>query len=92
MLIELWDPILKKNLLKSILADLVNSTRDSLQKILITFLFMQMIFKLTAKLLIGYDAEKSGDNIDDFFSNFTEGFMKLPINIPGTAYHKCLQV
>ena len=53
---------------------------------------MQTIFKLTAKLLIGYDAEKSGDNIDDFFSNFTEGFMKLPINITGTAYHKCLQV
>ncbi|KAL4616214.1 hypothetical protein ACB092_07G182300 [Castanea dentata] len=50
-----------------------------------------MIFKLTAKLLISYDAEKSGDNIDDFFSNFMEGFMKLPINIPGTAYHKCLQ-
>ncbi|XP_030937236.1 cytochrome P450 87A3-like isoform X1 [Quercus lobata] len=50
-----------------------------------------MIFKLTAKLLMSYDAEKSGDNIDDFFSNFMEGFMKLPINIPGTAYHKCLQ-
>ena len=92
MLIELWDPILKKNLLKSILADLVNSTRDPLQKILITFLFMQMIFKLTAKLLISYDAEKSGDNIDDFFCNFIEGFMKFPINIPGTAYQKCLQV
>ena len=53
---------------------------------------MQMIFKLTAKLLMSYDAEKSGDNIDDVFSNFMEGFMKLPINIPGTAYHKCLQV
>ncbi|KAK7820386.1 cytochrome p450 85a1 [Quercus suber] len=50
-----------------------------------------MIFKLTAKLLISYDAEKSGDNIDDFFSNFMEGLMKLPLNIPGTAYHKCLQ-
>ncbi|KAK4566959.1 hypothetical protein RGQ29_002989 [Quercus rubra] len=50
-----------------------------------------MIFKLTAKLLISYDAEKSGDNIDDFFCNFIEGFMKFPINIPGTAYQKCLQ-
>ena len=53
---------------------------------------MQMIFKLTAKLFISYDAEKSGDNIDDFFCNFIEGFMKFPINIPGTAYQKCLQV
>ena len=51
-----------------------------------------MIFDFTAKELFGYEAEKSCDNFGESFTNFLQGLMSFPINIPGTAYHKCVQV
>jgi hypothetical protein len=53
---------------------------------------MQMIFNFTAKLLFNYEVEKAGEDIGESFTNFLEGLMTLPINIPGTTYHRCLQV
>ncbi|GMY34187.1 cytochrome P450 87A3-like, partial [Fagus crenata] len=50
-----------------------------------------MIFDFTAKELFGYEAEKSCDNFGESFTNFLQGLMSFPINIPGTAYHKCVQ-
>ncbi|XP_051115116.1 cytochrome P450 87A3-like isoform X1 [Andrographis paniculata] len=51
----------------------------------------QMIFDLTAKKLISYDAKTSTGNLRENFVAFINGLISFPLNIPGTAYHKCLQ-
>ncbi|XP_058004573.1 cucurbitadienol 11-hydroxylase isoform X1 [Hevea brasiliensis] len=45
----------------------------------------------TAKVLFGYDAEKSPDNLSETFTRFVEGLISFPLNIPRTAYRQCLQ-
>nr|XP_017232293.1 PREDICTED: cytochrome P450 87A3-like isoform X3 [Daucus carota subsp. sativus] len=50
-----------------------------------------MIFDLTAKKLISHDPEKSSENLRENFVDFIKGLISFPVNIPGTAYHKCLQ-
>ncbi|KAL6004532.1 hypothetical protein ACLOJK_005087 [Asimina triloba] len=50
-----------------------------------------MIFDLTAKKLISYDPSKSSENLRENFVAFIQGLISFPLNIPGTAYHKCLQ-
>ncbi|MFS8029566.1 putative cytochrome P450 [Helianthus anomalus] len=50
-----------------------------------------MIFDLTAKKLISYDPEKSSENLRESFVAFIQGLISFPLDIPGTAYHKCLQ-
>ncbi|KAI3812965.1 hypothetical protein L1987_17678 [Smallanthus sonchifolius] len=50
-----------------------------------------MIFDLTAKKLISYDPEKSSENLRENFLAFIQGLISFPLDIPGTAYHKCLQ-
>lgn len=56
------------------------------------FLPGQMIFDLTAKKLISYDPEKSSENLRANFVAFMQGLISFHVDIPGTAYHKCLQV
>lgn len=51
-----------------------------------------MIFDLTANKLFGYDAEKSPVKMSEKLANTLDGLMSFPLNIPGTAYHKCLKV
>nr|KYP67257.1 Cytochrome P450 87A3 [Cajanus cajan] len=51
----------------------------------------RMIFDLTAKKLISYDSSKSSDNLRDNFVAFIQGLISFPLDVPGTAYHKCLQ-
>ncbi|XP_043698041.1 cytochrome P450 87A3 [Telopea speciosissima] len=50
-----------------------------------------MIFDLTAKKLISYDSAKCRDNLRESFVAFIQGLISFPLDIPGTAYHKCLQ-
>ncbi|XP_059664075.1 cytochrome P450 87A3-like [Cornus florida] len=50
-----------------------------------------MILDLTAKKLISYDSEKSSEILWKNFVAFMQGLISFPLNIPGTAYHKCLQ-
>ncbi|KAI8546976.1 hypothetical protein RHMOL_Rhmol07G0160800 [Rhododendron molle] len=50
-----------------------------------------MIFDLTAKKLISYNQEKSSEKLRESFVDFTTGLISFPLNIPGTAFHKCLQ-
>ncbi|KAJ6393726.1 hypothetical protein OIU77_023041 [Salix suchowensis] len=50
-----------------------------------------MIFDLTAKKLISYDQENSPENLRDNFVAFIQGLISFPLDIPGTAYHECLQ-
>ncbi|XP_058778262.1 cytochrome P450 87A3 [Vicia villosa] len=51
----------------------------------------RMIFDLTAKKLISYDSTKSSENLRENFVAFIQGLISFPLDIPGTAYHKCLQ-
>ncbi|GAA0170488.1 oxygenase [Lithospermum erythrorhizon] len=51
----------------------------------------RMIFDLTAKKLISYDSEKSPENLRENFVAFIQGLISFPLDVPGTAYHKCLQ-
>lgn len=48
-----------------------------------------MIFELMGKKLISYDP--SG-NLRENFEAFIQGLISFPLEIPGTAYYKCLQV
>ncbi|XP_018841336.1 cytochrome P450 87A3-like isoform X2 [Juglans regia] len=50
-----------------------------------------MTFDFSAKYLFGYDAEKSPVNMSEKLSNTLKSLMSFPLNIPGTAYHKCLK-
>lgn len=51
-----------------------------------------MIFDLTAKKLISYDADKSSENLRENFVAFIQGLISFPLYLPGTACYKCLQV
>ncbi|KAB1217182.1 Cytochrome P450 87A3 [Morella rubra] len=50
-----------------------------------------MIFDLTAKKLISYDADKSSENLRENFVAFIQGLISFPLYLPGTACYKCLQ-
>jgi hypothetical protein len=54
--------------------------------------FFQMIFDLTAKKLIGYEPSKSSESLMKNFTAFIRGLISFPLNIPGTAYHECMEV
>ena len=53
---------------------------------------MQMISNLTAKKLISHDTENSSEDLMKNYADFMKGLISFPLNIPGTSYHKCLQV
>jgi hypothetical protein len=53
---------------------------------------LQMIFDLTAKKLIGYEPSKSSECLRKNFVAFIRGLISFPLNIPGTAYHQCMEV
>ena len=53
---------------------------------------LQMIFDLTAKKLISYEPSKSSENLRKNFVAFIRGLISFPVDIPGTAYHECMQV
>ncbi|XP_066379968.1 cytochrome P450 87A3 [Miscanthus floridulus] len=50
-----------------------------------------MIFDLTAKKLIGYEPSKSSESLRKNFVAFIRGLISFPVNIPGTAYHECME-
>ncbi|KAL2901145.1 Cytochrome P450 87A3 [Bienertia sinuspersici] len=50
-----------------------------------------MILNLTVKNLISHGAENSSENLRENFVAFIKGLVSFPLNIPGTAYHKCLR-
>ncbi|RZC49366.1 hypothetical protein C5167_017795 [Papaver somniferum] len=54
---------------------------------------VKMVFELTAKELIcyQYNPTKPSENLRECFIAFMEGLISFPLDIPGTAYHKCLQ-
>ncbi|KAL6839367.1 hypothetical protein ACP4OV_030637 [Aristida adscensionis] len=50
-----------------------------------------MIFGVTAKWLIGYEASASTVELWKHYDAFTRGLVAFPLSIPGTALYKCLQ-
>ena len=52
-----------------------------------------MVFNFSAKsIMFSYDAEKSPVRLSEKLINVIGSFMSFPLNIPGFAYHKSLQV
>ena len=58
----------------------------------IDLITLQMIFKYLAKKLISYDESKASRKLRENYKAFMDGLVSFPLNIPGTAYHACLQV
>ncbi|WVZ94450.1 hypothetical protein U9M48_040339, partial [Paspalum notatum var. saurae] len=48
-----------------------------------------MILSVTAKWLIGYDASASSEELWQFYD--IGGLLAFPLNVPGTAFHRCVQ-
>ncbi|RZC57261.1 hypothetical protein C5167_004567 [Papaver somniferum] len=49
----------------------------------------RMVFDLTAKHLFNYDPMDM--NVGNVFADFFDSIMTVPINVPGTTYHKCMK-
>ncbi|CAL9159629.1 unnamed protein product [Musa hybrid cultivar] len=50
-----------------------------------------MIFDLTAKKLISYESSSSSESLRKNFVAFIRGLISYPVDLPGTAYHRCMQ-
>ncbi|KAM1225991.1 hypothetical protein PS2_044176 [Malus domestica] len=50
-----------------------------------------MVLEFTARFLCGYDVDKAPVDISEKIATLTKGLTSLPLNIPGTAFHKCLK-
>ncbi|KAF8410316.1 hypothetical protein HHK36_002843 [Tetracentron sinense] len=64
------------------------STKESVE---VKHATADMVFDLTAKNLFGFEGEKSLVNMSQKFTNFLQGLMSFPLNIPGTTFHRCLK-
>ena len=51
-----------------------------------------MALNFSAKQMFSYDPEKSSVDLTEKYANFSKGFLSFPLNIPGTTYHKSLEV
>ncbi|KAL2902380.1 Cytochrome P450 87A3 [Bienertia sinuspersici] len=93
MVLSLFGPESLKKMLPEVEATILKklnqwSTMDTVE---IKDSTASMIFNLTAKKLISHEAENSSENLRENFVAFIKGLISFPLNIPGTAYHKCLQ-
>ncbi|KAF8698809.1 hypothetical protein HU200_035068 [Digitaria exilis] len=50
-----------------------------------------MIFGIAAKWMIGYEASVLSGDLWKNFDAFNQGLLSFPLNIPGTAFYKCMQ-
>ncbi|KAJ6670906.1 CYTOCHROME P450 26 [Salix viminalis] len=50
-----------------------------------------MVFNFTASKIFGYDAENSKEKLSDNYTRMMNNFISLPLNIPGTSFHQCMQ-
>ncbi|KAH8479478.1 hypothetical protein H0E87_031326 [Populus deltoides] len=51
----------------------------------------KMEFSFGTKMLFGHSESKSSKNLRQAYADFLYGLLSFPLNIPGTAYWKCLQ-
>ncbi|XP_059625398.1 beta-amyrin 16-alpha-hydroxylase CYP87D16-like [Cornus florida] len=52
----------------------------------------EMVLDFGAKQLFSYEPEESPVKLSDLFRDFGQGLMSLPLDIPGTAHHRCLKI
>ncbi|XP_023005010.1 cytochrome P450 87A3-like [Cucurbita maxima] len=52
---------------------------------------LAMLYDFNADVMFGYDPEKSSENISESLITLADGFMAVPLNLPGTKYNKCLK-
>ncbi|KAI0499865.1 hypothetical protein KFK09_018073 [Dendrobium nobile] len=94
LVLRLFGP---ENLKVTMLQDMEKMSRDRLSlwsresSIELKDKISAMIFDLTTKKLIGYDASSESEDLRSNFAAFITGLISFPVNVPGTAYHKCLQ-
>ncbi|XVF09819.1 hypothetical protein REPUB_Repub07fG0129200 [Reevesia pubescens] len=50
-----------------------------------------MIYNFTVRKLFSFNESKSAEQLRECYSAFLDGLISFPLNIPGTAYWKCLQ-
>ncbi|MCL7027118.1 hypothetical protein MKW94_012694 [Papaver nudicaule] len=50
-----------------------------------------MIIELVLKEQLGYDSTKSTNNLVNMLSEFMKGIINIPLNVPGTNYHRCMK-
>ncbi|KAI3859651.1 hypothetical protein MKX03_031165 [Papaver bracteatum] len=51
-----------------------------------------MVIELAFKELLGYDSSKTTQNLVRMLSEFVKGFMGIPLNVPGTNFHRCMKI
>ncbi|XP_048337288.2 beta-amyrin 16-alpha-hydroxylase CYP87D16 [Ziziphus jujuba] len=49
----------------------------------------EMVLNFSAKQIFSYDAEKAPFDLSEKYMKIIDGLMSFPLNVPGTAYHKC---
>ncbi|KAF9675616.1 hypothetical protein SADUNF_Sadunf09G0050700 [Salix dunnii] len=50
-----------------------------------------MVFNFTANKIFGYESENSNEKLSDNYTRILNSFISLPLNIPGTSFHRCMQ-
>ncbi|KAI3996152.1 hypothetical protein MKX01_031506 [Papaver californicum] len=50
-----------------------------------------MIIELVLKELLTYDSTKSTHNLVQMLSEFIKGIINIPLNVPGTTFHRCMK-
>ncbi|KAL8483235.1 hypothetical protein ACS0TY_026063 [Phlomoides rotata] len=68
------------------------STWASHESVEIKSVAITMAIDFAAKQLVSGDLENAPLKLADMFRDIIGGLMSFPINIPGTAHHKCLKV
>lgn len=51
-----------------------------------------MIYNFSVKKLFSFGESESSKKLKQSYVAFLDGLISFPLNIPGTAYWKCLQV
>ncbi|XP_048493115.1 beta-amyrin 16-alpha-hydroxylase CYP87D16 [Beta vulgaris subsp. vulgaris] len=64
------------------------SSKDSID---VKHAALNMTIEFVAKLLFGYDCNKSKERLGEKFSHISQGLLSFPLNIPGTTYYSCLK-
>ncbi|XP_002514563.2 cytochrome P450 87A3 [Ricinus communis] len=83
---------LKADLLPGLENAISGSLQDwsELPRVEVKSVISNMIFDFTARRLFGYEVAKSSEkDLAQSFTNFLEGLMKFPLNVPGTSFYKC---
>ncbi|KAL0401400.1 UNVERIFIED_CONTAM: cytochrome, partial [Sesamum latifolium] len=67
------------------------STWSSQESVEVKSEAVTMSIDFAARQIFSGDLENAPLKISDMFRDLVEGLMSFPINLPGTAHHKCLQ-